>query len=252
MCGEWVMFHKEMFFMPSIKLAYKDMYSSASFEGVLEPVGISGYEFSGMLSASTPLVRSSSPFQNTVRLGHGGTLGEYTELEFTFGSDLVKLPVKGSGTREPNDTVDFRLGFNEGLNGEFHNKAKTTSVAGGPPQKVSAMYSFTANNGLTNYHVRFDGAARADTPTRFLINGKLDVLMAGNTVTTQYATIGYKSSSGSWVYQTFDFSSPRQDITIYGDRRSGDSLQLVVGATSKVANLYGYGDVVTCELPELF
>lgn len=72
---------------------------------------------------------------------------------------------------------------------------------------------------------------------------------SAGTATTQYARFGYKSSSGSWQYEWVSCEDDGKQITIRGSRKSGEDIQVVVGATSKAANLYAYGDEENCTLP---
>lgn len=118
--------------MPAIKLHFKTNVSSeATFEGSVEPDGMTGYSFSGTLIASCPLDRENAGFDNVVRLGHGGSSAEYTYLDFTLsGKSDNTFKVNGKGKRAPNETVDFRLGFNEGYDGSFTYGNKITCALG--------------------------------------------------------------------------------------------------------------------------
>lgn len=78
--------------MPAIelKLEKTPVGSAAHFTGVVEPVGSSGYKFSGTLKGACALNREKKIFVNTVRIGHGGVSGKYTHLDFPLkgGSEI--------------------------------------------------------------------------------------------------------------------------------------------------------------------
>lgn len=227
--------------------------SLASFEGVVDPNGPTGYTFSGTLKAVCRLDRSREDFQNTVRLGHGGTSGEYAYLQMPIadsGENVVT--VKGEGTRAANETVDFRVGVNDGLSGQFDDGDKASVTVGGPPKHISPSYLDKDSLGNTQYDVRFDGHAWADGPTGYLIRGTLTGYDGPGAATTQYATFGYKSRSGSWQYKTYSCDDTPAEFTIRAQRKNGEDIQVVVGATSAVFNLYKYGNEVNCALPASF
>lgn len=162
--------------MPAITLSFKtNVQSKATFEGTIEPNGSRGYKFYGTLTASCQLYRGNAGFDNTVRLGHCGTSDEYSYLEFKLeGNGDNTFTVKGEGKRKTNDTLDFRVGFNEGLSGQFNaHSDKITVEAGGPPQKIEPYYINKDSLGNSKYDARFDGTVRADGPTGFVIEGTL-------------------------------------------------------------------------------
>ncbi|WP_110949492.1 hypothetical protein [Pseudomonas bohemica] len=134
--------------MPAIKLHFKTNVSSeATFEGSVEPEGMTEYSFSGTLIASSPLDRENAGFDNVVRLGHGGSSAEYTYLDFTLsGKSDNTFKVNGEGKRAPNETVDFRLGFNEGYDGSFTYGDKTTADLGVVDDKFSFTRQAAAGN----------------------------------------------------------------------------------------------------------
>lgn len=240
--------------MPAIKVIFQRSTwgSEATFDGVIEPSGATGYAFSGTLIAKCALDRRGF-FDNAVRLGHGGTAGAYTYIEQKLvAQGPNSFLVSGEGLRAPNETVDFRLGFNEGVNGEFTYADRIISEVGGPSQKVLASYITIDGNGNTRYDVRFDGTARADGPKNYSIVGILDAYLMGGTLTTQYVTIGHGSSSGSWRYSTYAGNDTPQSVKVFGTRKVGEKIGVVVGATSEVANVYGYGNAVTVEIPDAF
>jgi hypothetical protein len=95
------------------------------FEGDVTAAGPSEYVFSGTLIVRPPLGKADAVF--VVRLGHGGNTGAYSYLEYTLnGAGELSFPVSGQGQRKPDENVDFRLGFKEGLNGQFVDENKST------------------------------------------------------------------------------------------------------------------------------
>lgn len=240
--------------MADIKVYFKDNIGSVvSFEGVVAPNGATGYTFSGTLKATSGLDRSGEDFKNMVRLGHGGTSGDYSYLEFPiagYGENV--FTVKGGGTRAKNDTVDFRLGANTTALGQFKDGDKAIVTVGGPSQELRATYISQDSLGNTKYDVRFNGTARSDGPTGYVIQGELEGYGGPGALTTQHATFGYKTSEGSWKYETVSCDSGPKEITIRGQRKSGENIQVIVGATSGIANTYQYGNQVDCALPADF
>ncbi|GHJ39483.1 hypothetical protein [Streptomyces sp. TS71-3] len=149
------------------------------------------------LRATCKLNRSSTSFDNTVRFGHGGTKGDYEYLEFTIvGEDENVFAVEGRGSRSEDDTVDFRLGVNNGISGQFDDGKTVTLPAGGPWRSVGPVYVDEDMYGKTQYDVRFDGSVRADGPTGYVIDGELSAFGGAAALTTQYARLGHKGAGG--------------------------------------------------------
>lgn len=243
--------------MPKFQIHYKtDVQSELWFDGVIEPDGSTGYKFSGTLTACCKLDRSSFNFDNIVRFQHGGSASSYNDIEFTLvGGGNNKFEVKGSGTREPNDTVDFRIGFNEGTEGQFHDRSlsyRKNVTPGGPWQEIAASYLLRDSYGETKYDVRFNGRARADGPDGYVMEGTLDAYEGPGAMTPQYAKLCYGSQSEPWSNKTEKCKDTPVDYVLSGSRKPGDKLQVQVGATSKVFNLYEYGSEIRCELPDNF
>lgn len=95
------------------------------FEGDVRAAGPSRYTFSGTLVAHAPLNKPDAVF--VVRLGHGGNTSAYSYLEYTLkGSGDNTFAVTGNGERKAGDKVDFRLGFKEGVSGQFSDGDKST------------------------------------------------------------------------------------------------------------------------------
>lgn len=241
--------------MPAINMhpVKTDVGSTASFDGMVEPTGATGYKFSGTLKASCKLNRSATDFKNTIRIGHGGTSKSWVFLDFIIqGYSENTFDVEGQGERAPNETVDFSLNLNENYNGNFSEIAKAVVYPGGPPQKISPSYYAEDAFGNTTYDPSLkDGTARADGPSGFVIEGLLKGSAAASHL-TQYATIGYKGASGSWAYTTVSFDEMPKQLKIVGSRKPGENIQVVIGATSRVANIYDYGAEISCALPEQF
>ena len=86
----------------------------------------------------------------------------------------------------------------------------------------------------------------ADGPDKYIIRGTFNARCAAGALTTQYVTFGYGADSESWHYKTYacDDESLPADITINRNRSAGDKVHLIVGATSGVLNIYGYGPTV--------
>ncbi|MHA6757090.1 hypothetical protein ACXKR8_000800 [Streptacidiphilus sp. PAMC 29251] len=136
--------------------------------------------------------------------------------------------------------------------GNYHYGSTVTLEAGGPLQPVVVVYTKTDGNENNSYYVRFEGHAWADGPTGYILRGTLDADSQGGALTQQYATIGHKSASGSWKYETFKTDDGLKDILVRGQRKAGEGIRLVVGATSNIANLYSYGSEVAAMLPDRF
>ncbi|MBB6421047.1 hypothetical protein [Streptomyces sp. AK010] len=237
--------------MGVVKVGFKDNFGTdLVFEGAVEPRGATGYKFAGTVRGNCGLDRSNESFDNTVQVEHGATSGDWNTLEFRITGDPIK--VEGEGTRLPNETVDFRIGANVTAMGNYQYGSATTVTAGGPPQEVVAMYTKTDGNENNSYYVRFNGHAWADGPTGYVVRGTLDADTQGGALTQQHATFGHKSASGSWKYETFKTDDGLKDILVRGQRKAGESIRLIVGATSNVANLYNYGNEVTGTLPDTF
>jgi hypothetical protein len=250
--------YTEIITMPAVKLYYKtNVQSEATFEGVIEPKGSTGYKFSGRLKVTYKLYRilERDGFVNTVRLGHGGTSDEYTYLEFKpEGAGENIFTVEGEGSRKPNETIDFRIGFNEGLSGQYdnHYSDKVTVVAGGPEQAVKPVYIDKDGLGNTQYDVRFDGTVRADGPTGFVIKGELSGYDGPGAATEQSCRLWYKAGNGSGEHVAYYCKDTPTTIKIYGTRKASDKITVAVGATSRVFNTYAYGSEITVEIPDEF
>ncbi|MEV6954529.1 hypothetical protein [Streptomyces sp. NPDC051183] len=67
----------------------------------------------------------------------------------------------------------------------------------------------------------------------------MDAYRNHGAVTAQSITFGYGGAKGSWQYKSYWCSDARVKITIKGTRaNSGDSVEMIVGATSGIFNTY--------------
>ena len=123
---------------------------------------------------------------------------------------------------------------------------------GGPPQHLAPFYIKEDSRGYTQYDVRFDGYAWAEGPTGYAIRGTLTADGGSGAATTQHATFGYKSSSAGWQYKTVACDDTPTEFTVRGQRKSGENIVVLVGATSGVLNVYQHGSEVSCALPTDF
>lgn len=241
--------------MPAIDLTFTSNGSYANFTGSLEPAGATGYTFSGTLTAECPLDRSGETFENMVRLSHGGTSKPFIDQELNLAPGINTFNnITGNGERAANETVDFRVGINDGLSGQYSD-TKITVIAGGPWQPIAPFYTVTDANGNITYDVRLvDGKARSDGPTGYVIQGTLDGRYNTGTLLYQYATIGHKASNGTAHYVTFRITKEgtENQLKIVGTRQTGQNIKIRLGATSQLLNLYGYGTEIESALPLLF
>lgn len=220
----------------------------ATFEGRIWPEGATGYGFEGTITATTMLDRRRTGFPNKVRLGHGGTKGKYERLEFEI-EGIEKentFQVRGRGTREHNDTVDFYVGLNNKSDGSWEDGKEITTVAGGPPQKIEPTY--TSSRG---HCASFEGNVRADGPTGYVITGRLSGTIESGSNFRQEVTFGYKTPGGSWAYETTTWPKNIK-VEIRGTRGSGEDIVVLVGASSGRLGTYEYSSELRVSLPEEF
>ncbi|MFD3780058.1 hypothetical protein [Streptomyces sp. NPDC058612] len=159
-------------------------------------------------------------------LGHGGTSADYTCLEYlTEGHRENTFEVRGRGKRLKNELVEFRIGNNMGVYGQFKYGDKTTVTAGGPPQKIEPSYSDS------KYGARFDGHVRSDGPTGYVISGRLIGTAKNGSNFCREATFGYKTVGGSWKYKTTEIPV-NPTFTIRGTRAEGEDIAVITGVTA--------------------
>ncbi|MGW7029126.1 hypothetical protein ACWGFX_18305 [Streptomyces xanthophaeus] len=235
--------------MPAITAKYRlNAETWATFEGRIWPEGATGYGFEGTITATTMLDRSDTSFPNKVRLGHGGTKGKYERLEFEIkGVEKENsFEVRGRGTREHNDTVDFYVGLNNKSDGSWEDGAEITTVVGGPPQKIEPAY-----NSSKGHNAWFEGSVRADGPTGYAITGMLYGSATYGSNFRQESTFGYKAAGGSWAYETTTIPV-NIDVDIHGTRGSGEDIVVLVGASTGTLGAYEYSSELRVSLPEEF
>ncbi|MFD4373332.1 hypothetical protein [Streptomyces sp. NPDC058486] len=245
--------------MPEVKVAfYKSAHLRASFEGHVDPDGAEGYKFSGVIKGACMLDRSSTDFENTFALGHGGTSAEYTYKEVhPVGSEENTFRVDGSGVRLKNETVDFRIGINDGLSGQFSYGDKATLAPGGPGQDISISHSFSDDG-----TVAFTGVAHADGPEGYVLKGKLSGRMESPADWARSIHLGFKAGNGSWQYEKAATDADGRtggvsmttnlECVIRGRRGKDDGLTLIVGVTSGVFSVSRYSDETSVSLPLKF
>ncbi|MFG3426997.1 hypothetical protein [Streptomyces californicus] len=241
--------------MPQVKAEFRiNSKTWATFDGHVEPDTATGYRFEGTITAITMLDRSSAGFPNKVRIGHGGTKNKYERLEFEIQGVETEntFEVKGHGSRQSGDTVDFYVGLNNGVTGDFQDGPEVTTGVGGPSQKLTPFYQKRDNSDVLIYDVRFDGSARSDGEKGFVLTGAFDGADAPGSVGSKSATLGYKTDSGSWQYKTYAFKDLPQEIRVVGTRKPGEGLTVQLGANSGLANVYQYGDPEKVKLPDTF
>ncbi|MFF2203606.1 hypothetical protein [Streptomyces sp. NPDC058145] len=131
--------------------------------------------------------------------------------------------------------------------------AAVLPVASAAPASATtreAHVSYIQRDGWGNikYDVRFNGTVRSDGPTRYVIQGELDAYCHDSTITGQSITLGYGPSKNGWQYKSYWCTDAPVKINIEGNRSSGDSVDLIVGATSGVFNSYNYGSKQTFDI----
>lgn len=99
-----------------------------------------------------------------------------------------------------NETVNFRIGSNEGASGQYTYADKVVTVPGRPWQTVKPTYS--NGHGDNAYDVRFDGKARAGGAAGYGLTGTLSGHSDYGTLTEQSCTFAYETDSGNRQYKT--------------------------------------------------
>ncbi len=125
-------------------------------------------------------------------------------------------------------------------------------VNAAPAQAVTreVHLSYISKDGLgnTKYDVRFNGTVRANGPTGYIVDGELDAYCASGTATTQYAALDYHGAGDAWGHKPRACDDLPEHFHFTGTRKKGAKIELVVGATSKVGNLYGWGNTVSYDI----
>lgn len=117
--------------MSSVTLVYYTQFGSATFKGLLDADGDSGYRLYGQLTGNSFLKRGKgiTDFENTVQIGHGGASQTLTYSEFPINvSQPIQVDIRG--TRASDEKVSLCIGFNENGNGGFLNQNQVTVLAG--------------------------------------------------------------------------------------------------------------------------
>ncbi|MBA9050402.1 hypothetical protein ACFY2H_41635 [Streptomyces griseofuscus] len=97
--------------------------------------------------------------------------------------------------------------------------------------------------GNTKYDVTFNGIVSPDGPEHYTIDGELDGYCSHGAATRQSVTFGYRNWNGTWHYKSAWCDETPVHISVRGTRHDGGSVEMIVGATSGVFNLYDYGPV---------
>ncbi|MFE3514053.1 hypothetical protein [Streptomyces sp. NPDC059166] len=104
-------------------------------------------------------------------------------------------------------------------------------------------YQKTDGWGVTQYDVRFNGTVSSDGPRNYTVKGVLDAYCHHGTITGQSVTLGYRNWNGTWKYKSYWCTDTPVNIDVRSERHENGSVELVVGATSGIANTYQYGNV---------
>ncbi|WP_460105069.1 hypothetical protein [Streptomyces sp. YKOK-J1] len=124
----------------------------------------------------------------------------------------------------------------------------SAAPAGAVTREAHVSYIQKDGWGNIKYDVRFNGTVRSDGPTRYVIQGELDAYCHDSTITGQSVTLGYGASKSGWQYKSYWCTDTPVKINIEGNRSSGDTVDLIVGATSGVFNTYNYGSKQTFDV----
>lgn len=110
---------------------------------------------------------------------------------------------------------------------------------------LEAHVSFVKDDsyGINLYDVRFNGTVSSDGPRNYTVKGELDAYCHHGALTGQSVTLGYRNWGGSWHYKSYWCTDTPVKIDVRSDRHENGSVELIVGATSGIANTYQYGDV---------
>ncbi|MEV7899474.1 hypothetical protein [Streptomyces cyaneofuscatus] len=93
-----------------------------------------------------------------------------------------------------------------------------------------------------HYSVQFLGQVRSAGTHHYFIEGEFNARGAAGALTAQSVSLGYRGESGKWCYKSFYISEMPQELKIYAERDvREEKVQIQVGATSQIANLYEWG-----------
>ncbi|MGA4867173.1 hypothetical protein ACPB9J_31530 [Streptomyces lavendulocolor] len=236
--------------MPKIHVVFDgEGKVDAEFDGYLYPDGAEKYRFEGTIKARCPLDRSSTSFENTVALDHKGKSGPWAGgVKKTIdGEGMNTFEVQGSGRRKPGEEVEFRIGINTGLSGQYHFGDTVSSVAGGPAQDINQRWSHGDMTTIVK------AQAWADGPTGYVIKGHVTADSGIISNLAQKATIGHKGASGSsWSYQETPGTRSVCSFLVHGVREPGEDLVIILGNTGGYFGAWVYDTEVKVQLPEEF
>ncbi|RKT02144.1 hypothetical protein BX286_0006 [Streptomyces sp. 3211.6] len=125
-------------------------------------------------------------------------------------------------------------------------------VAAGPAEAmtrdVHVSYIYEDSLGDVTYDIRFNGTVKSNGPTGYIIDGDFDGYCAPGALTTQYATLAYHGAGDAWGYKTRSCADLPEHFHFTGTRKRGAKIELQVGATSGIANTYGYGTKMSYDI----
>ncbi|MFK0230857.1 hypothetical protein ACIQUL_34390 [Streptomyces sp. NPDC090303] len=130
--------------MPKIRVVFDgEGKVDAEFDGHLYPEDAERYRIEGTIKARCPLYRGGTSFANTVALDHKGESGPWAGglKEEIVGEEWNTFEVRDIGRRKPGEQVEFRIGINTGLSGQYAFGPAVPSVVGGPAQDISGRWS---------------------------------------------------------------------------------------------------------------
>ncbi|MGW0365860.1 hypothetical protein [Streptomyces sp. NPDC002990] len=93
----------------------------------------------------------------------------------------------------------------------------------------------------THYEVDFIGTVKPKGATGYILDGDLSAWCGAGALTHQSFILYYRGASQSWQYKSFWCDDSPQHLHLEETRASGEKVELQVGATSGIANTYGYG-----------
>ncbi|MFD5783539.1 hypothetical protein [Streptomyces sp. NPDC126933] len=121
----------------------------------------------------------------------------------------------------------------------------TAGPAQAATKDVHVFYYDSDDLGNAQYHVEFRGTVSPDGGSGYIVRGELDASCASGAATRQSVSLGYGSNHGAWEYKSFWCDDTPQQLNFRANRKSWDYVDFKVGATSRVFNLYAYGDKAT-------
>lgn len=121
----------------------------------------------------------------------------------------------------------------------------TAGPAQAATKDVAVFYYDSDALGNAKYDVQFRGTVSPDGATGFIVQGELDAYCASSAATRQSVSLGYGSNHGGWEYKSFWCDDTPQQLNFRARRQPWDYVDFKVGATSRVFNLYEYGDKAT-------